>query len=211
MRITLFILFWTTATVVVGQKRLSEGVLSFSVIATNKQKQVIGDSLTAQHFFKGVHTRTDVSARVGRTITLYDSREETGAIVREFGGQKILIPLDASSWADKNAWYSPDSIQYISEEQTILTYPCKRAQIKLRNGALLRVWYTPTIVLDNKDTEFQMGDLPGLVLGYEYENEETIISYIAVTLNFDPVPIQKFEIPSSGYRVLNYAESKKQL
>ena len=209
MRLTLFILFLAAASIVVGQKRLSEGTLSFSVF-THKQNQVIGDSLTAQHFFKGAHTRTDVSGSMGRTITLYDSREETGAIVRDFGGQKILIPLDASSWADKNAWYSPDSIQYTNEEKTLLTYPCKAAQINLRSGAILRVWFTPSIVLDNKDTEFQMGDLPGLVLAYEYENEGTLVQYTILSLNFDPVPIQKFDIPSSGYRILSYAESKKQ-
>lgn len=210
MRLTLLILFLATTSVVVGQKRLSEGSLSFSVV-THKQNQIVGDSLIAQHFFKGAHTRTDLSGSIGKTITLYDSREETGAIIREFGAQKILIPIDASSWADKNAWYSPDSIQYTDEEQTLLNYPCKRAQIKLRSGALLRVWFTNSIVLDNKDTEFQMGDLPGLVLAYEYENEGAVINYKIVSLNFDPVPIQKFDIPNSGYRILSYAESKKLL
>jgi GLPGLI family protein len=209
MRITLFILFLAAASVVVGQKRLSEGSLSYSVL-TYKHQQVIGDSLNAQHFFKGAHTRTELSGSIGRTITLYDSREETGAILREFGGQKILIPLDAAAWADKNAWYSPDSIQYTNEEQTLLNYPCKRAQINLRSGAMLRVWFTPSIILDNKDTEFQLGDLPGLVLAYEYENEGTLIRYTINSLNFDPVPIQKFDIPNSGFRILNYAESKKQ-
>jgi hypothetical protein len=209
MRSTLFILFLATASVVVAQKRLSEGALSFSVL-TYKQNQVIGDSLTAQLYFKGAHTRTDLIGSIGRTITLYDSREETGAILREFGGQKILIPLDASSWADKNAWYSPDSIQYSNEEQTFLTYPCKRAQIKLRNGAVLLVWFTTSIVLDNKDTEFQMGDLPGLVLAYEYQKDEKTTRYNLLSLNFDPVPIQKFDVPNSGYRILSYAESKKQ-
>ena len=209
MRSTLFILFLITASVVVGQKRLSEGSLSFSVV-TYQNNQVVGDSLTAQLFFKGAHTRTDITGGLGKTITMYDSREETGAILREFGAQKILIPLDASSWADKNAWYTPDSIQYTNEEQTLFNYPCKGAQIKLRSGAVLRVWFTPTIILDNKDTEFQMGDLPGLVLSYEYERAGTVIAYKIIGLNFDPVPIQKFDIPSSGYRILSYTESKKQ-
>lgn len=209
MRSILFILFFSTSSVVVGQKRLSEGTLSFSVV-TYKQNVVVGDSLIAQHFFKGAHTRTDLVGGVGKTITLYDSREVTGAILREFGAQKIMIPLDASSWADKNAWYTPDSIQYTDEVETVLDYPCKRAKIKLRSGSLLSVWYTPSIVLDNKDTEFQMGDLPGLVLSYEYESSGTVVKYKIVALNFDPVPIQKFDIPNSGYRILSYSESKKQ-
>jgi hypothetical protein len=210
MRIPLVILLWSIASAVVGQKRLSEGNLTFSVL-TYKGDQRIGDSLTAQHFFKGAHTRTDLTGSIGRTITLYDSREELGAIIRDFGSQKILIPLDALTWADKNAWYNPDSILYLDEQKTILDYPCKKAQFKLRNGGVIDVWYTSAIVLDNKDTEFQMGDLPGLVLSYEYQVDETKIIYRSLNLNFDPVPIQKFDIPSSGYRILSYAESKKQL
>jgi hypothetical protein len=81
----------------------------------------------------------------------------------------------------------------------------------LRNGDFIFVWFTTTVVLDNKDTEFQMGDLPGLALSYEYQNGATKVVYTPNSLSFDPVPIQKFDIPSSGYRILSYSESKKQL
>jgi hypothetical protein len=210
MRILLVILLWSIASAVVGQKRLSEGSLSFTVL-TYQDNQRIGDSLTAQHFFKGAHTRTDLIGSMGKTITIYDSREALGAIVRDFGSQRILIPIDALAWADKNAWYNPDSIVYLNEQQIILEYPCKKARINLRNGDFIFVWFTTTVVLDNKDTEFQMGDLPGLALSYEYQNGATKVVYTPNSLSFDPVPIQKFDIPSSGYRILSYSESKKQL
>lgn len=210
MRLSLVILLWSIASAVVGQKRLSEGSLTFSVLTFQDNKR-IGDSLTAQHFYKGAHTRTDIVTSVGKTTTLYDSREELGAIVRDFGSQRILIPLDGSAWADKNAWYNPDSIVYLNEEQFFLNYPCSKARINLSNGDYLFVWYTKAVVLDNKDTEFQLGDLPGAVLSYEFIKGSTKVLYTAIAMNFDPVPIQKFDIPSSGYRILSYAESKRQL
>jgi hypothetical protein len=80
----------------------------------------------------------------------------------------------------------------------------------LVDGGQLEIWYTPEVVLDNNDTEFQMGDIPGLVLSYVYIIDETRVIYMARSLNFDPVPIQKFEIPNAGYRILSYADSKKQ-
>jgi hypothetical protein len=92
-----------------------------------------------------------------------------------------------------------------------LEYPCKKALVNLGNGDHISVWYTTSVVLENKDTEFQMGDLPGLVLAYEYQKGATRVVYTPIGLNFDPVPIQKFDIPSSGYRILSYTESKKQL
>jgi hypothetical protein len=209
MRLSLFILFLAMTSVVVGQKRLSEGALVFSVITT-KQGLLVGDTLIAQHYFKGAHTRTELTGKISKSITLYDSREGLGAIVREFGSQKILIPLDTSSWSDKNAWYKASSISYSTDEQKLLGYACKKASIKLLEGGQLEIWYTPEVVLDNIDTEFQMGDIPGLVLSYEYIIDETRVIYIARSLNFDPVPIQKFEIPNAGYRILSYSDSKKQ-
>lgn len=209
MRLSLVILFLAMTSVVVGQKRLSEGSLVFSVVTT-KQGLLVGDTLIAQHFFKGAHSRTEISGVAGNSVTLYDSREGLGAIVREFGSQKILIPLDTSSWSDKNAWYRASSISYSTDEQKLLGYACNKASIKLSAGGQLEIWFTPEVVLDNNDTEFQMGDIPGLVLSYEYVTDEIRVIYLARSLNFDPVPIQKFDIPNAGFRILSYAESKKQ-
>lgn len=209
MRLSLFILFLAMTSVVVGQKRLSEGSLVFSVVST-KQGLLVGDTLIAQHYFKGVHSRTEISGAAGSSVTLYDSREGLGAIVREFGSQKILIPLDTSSWADKNAWYRASTVSYSNDEQKLLGYACKKASIKLLAGGQLEIWFTPEVILDNNDTEFQMGDIPGLILSYEYVAEEMRVVYMARSLNFDPVPIQKFDIPNAGFRILTYTESKKQ-
>lgn len=209
MRLSLVILFLAMTSVVVGQKRLSEGSLVFSVVTT-KQGLLVGDTLIAQHFFKGAHSRTEISGVAGNSVTLYDSREGLGAIVREFGSQKILIPLDTSSWSDKNAWYRASSISYSTDEQKLLGYACNKASIKLSAGGQLEIWFTPEVVLDNNDTEFQMGDIPGLVLSYEYVTDEMRVIYLARSLNFDPVPIQKFDIPNARFRILSYAESKKQ-
>lgn len=210
MRCSFIIFFMTIVLAVVGQKRLSEGTITYTVVSMEANNPR-GDSLTAQHFFKGAHTRTDLISKIGRSVTLYDSREAIGAVLREIGAQRILIPLDASSWADKNAWYTADSIVYINEQSTILDYPCSKAKINLRNGDVISVWYTRSLVLDNKDTEFQMGDLPGVVLNYEFQSGGETLIYTCTNINFDPVPIQRFDIPSSGYRILSYAESKKQL
>jgi hypothetical protein len=209
MRLSLFILFLAITSVVVGQKRLSEGSLVYAVV-TIKKGLLVGDTLIAQHLFKGAHSRTEIAGVAGTSVTLYDSREGLGAIVREFGSQKILIPLDTASWSDKNAWYRASSISYSTDEQKLLGYACKKATIKLLAGGLLQIWFTTEVVLDNNDTEFQMGDIAGLVLSYEYITDEMSVVYMARSLNFDPVPIQKFDIPSAGYRVLSYAESKKQ-
>lgn len=209
LRFSLVIFFWVANLAAIGQKRFSEGSITFSVLTFNNQN-VVADSLIAQHIVKGAHIRTDLIGAVGKAVTIYDSREGVGAVLREFGAQKILIPLDAFSWEDKNAWAKSSSISFVDEQRDFLGYACKKAILQLQNGALLHVYYTPDVILDNSDAEFQLNGIPGLVMFYEYIADGKRVRYESRALNFDPVPIQRFDIPNSGYRILTYAESKKQ-
>jgi len=38
--------------------------------------------------------------------------------------------------------------------------------------------------------------------------KEASVRYRAVGLNFDPVAIQQFDVPTTGYRVMEYKNSK---
>lgn len=207
MRIIFLVFFLTTNLVVAGQKRLSEGSMTFSVINLKAGKPE-GDTLSSIHYFKGAHLRTDLIGRLGNAVTIYDTRETKGAIIRDFGSQKILIPLNETAWEDRNSWFANSVIEYMAQEQLLLGYPCKMARLTMVNGAAIEVLYTNEVKLENTNTEFQFGDLPGIVLAYTYTKGDISVMYKPVSLNFDPVPIQKFDIPNSGYRLLNYKESK---
>lgn len=207
MRTIFLIFFLATTFVVAGQKRLSEGSMTFSVINLKAGKPE-GDTLSSIHYFKGAHLRTDLVGRLGNAVTIYDTRETKGAIIRDFGSQRILIPLDEAAWKDRNSWFANSVIEYVDQEQLLLGYPCKMAKLTMVNGAAIEVMYTNEVKLENTNTEFQFGDLPGLVLSYTYTKGDITVMYKPVSLNFDPVPIQKFDIPNSGYRLLDYKESK---
>ena len=207
MRTIFLIFFLATTFVVAGQKRLSEGSMTFSVINLKAGKPE-GDTLSSIHYFKGAHLRTDLVGRLGKAVTIYDTRETKGAIIRDFGSQRILIPLNETVWDDRNSWSANSVIEYLAQEQLLLGYPCKMARLTMVNGAAIEVMYTNEVKLENTNTEFQFGDLPGLVLAYTYTKGDITVMYKPVSLNFDPVPIQIFDIPNSGYRLLDYKESK---
>jgi hypothetical protein len=44
---------------------------------------------------------------------------------------------------------------------------------------------------------------------YEASFGKLIVTYTVSSINFNPVPIAKFDLPKSGYRVMTYEESKK--
>jgi hypothetical protein len=55
-----------------------------------------------------------------------------------------------------------------------------------------------------KEFEYQFRDVPGFVLEYEsQEGDKGVIRYTATKINLSPVQASRFDIPVSGYRLLN--------
>jgi hypothetical protein len=62
------------------------------------------------------------------------------------------------------------------------------------------------LIPENWDMEIQFSTLGGIVLEYESTIGQNKVNYTATNLNFDPVPIQKFDVPQSGYRISTYGK-----
>ena len=91
----------------------------------------------------------------------------------------------------------------------MIGFSCRRANAILKDSTSIVVFYTKEISTENPEVDSQFGSLPGMALQFSYTKGNTMVVYAATAISFDPVPIQKFDIPTSGYRVLSYEESKK--
>ena len=96
-------------------------------------------------------------------------------------------------------------ITYVSGDiKTILGYECKKAVLELKDGSTFTLYYATNIVPSVKEFEYQFKDIPGFVL--EFESQETDskkIKYTATKINLSPVQASRFDLPTSGYRILN--------
>ena len=193
-----------------AQKTFSEGTIAFDLISNVNGKKI--DTLaTYTQMIKGVHYRSDVYSTVGKTITIYDLREGAGAIVREFGSQKMITQLNRDNWREIHKKFSGLNYTISNDTTNLLGYACSKATAILNEGDTLEVLFTGSLVPDNADMFSQFGNLPGLVLGFSTISKDSTIIYKARSLSFDPVQIQKFDIPSTGYRVIGYEESKRKI
>lgn len=191
-----------------AQKRFSEGTIVFKV-ATFIDGVKIGEDATAVQMTKGGHLRSEMSSSIGKTITIYDAREGKGAVIRELGSQKILVPLNRENWAETNAKFQNLTYAFLKDSMELIGFKCSRANAILNDSTVVDVFYTSEISTENPEVDSQFGALPGMGLEFSYTKGNTKVVYTATSINFDPVPIQKFDIPNSGYRVLSYEESKK--
>ena len=192
----------------IAQKRFSEGTIVFKV-ATFVDGIKIGEDARAVQMTKGGHLRSEMSSSIGKTITIFDAREGKGAVIRELGSQKILVPLSRENWAETNAKFQDLTYAFLKDSMELIGFKCSRANAMLKDSTVMNVFYTREISTENPEVDSQFGTLPGMVLEFSYTKGNTMVVYTATSINFDPVPIQKFDVPSSGYRVLSYEESKK--
>jgi len=208
----LFTVMITAAISSVAQKNISDGTLVYDiVIQTGGKEPQMADALdgaTTTVYLKGTKSRTDMVNSLGNESTIHDSKTGNAVILKEYSGQKLMITLTSQNWIAKNKAYDDITFEFTNETKTIAGYTSKKAIAKMSNGKTFVVYYSPDIVVENKDYNSTFKNLPGLATQYEIENGKMKINYTLAKINFDPVPAAKFDFPKTGYRVMTYDESQ---
>jgi GLPGLI family protein len=155
-------------------------------------------------YIKGSKTRSDLETPNFKQTMIYDSKSDSVVILREIGNNKYISYLDLNKWKEKNKKYEGVKFSNTDEKKTILGYECNKVVASLADGSTYNVYYTPAIIPSNTNYEYQFRSLPGFVLEYEGQSEDgkTKIRYSAAKITLVPVPVAKFDLPKTGYRVL---------
>ena len=198
-----------------SQRKLTEGTILYDITINNgtdkPQNAEFLDGATNAVYIKGGKVRTEMVSSLGTQSTIINqmggNKEVT--ILKEYGAQKFMINLTAADWADLNRKYQNVSFTYDpTATKTIQGFTAKKAVGTLGDGTTFTVWYTPDIVIDNKDFQYANRNLPGLALEYEANLGNLKVVYTVSKLSFAPVPAAKFDLPKAGFRVMTYQESK---
>lgn len=196
-----------------AQKALKEGTLVYNMsVETGSGEPKMADMFdgaTTTIYLKGNKSRTELVSSLGSEATIFDASAGTGVILKDYSGQKLMITLSAANWAQNNSKY--DGIVFVStgESQKIAGFNCKKSIAKLKNGESFTVYYTTEVSPANKSYDAQFKTLPGLPVQYEMESGKLKLKFTLASISYNPVSASKFEIPTSGYRVLTYDETKQ--
>ena len=136
-------------------------------------------------------------------------RAGTGVVLREYGPQRLLIRMNREHWKHKNSKFEGIRFVFGTDTKVIAGYPCEKAEAILRDSTRFTVYFTRKLLPENAAYDPQFGGLPGTALEYEAMQGNLRIRYEATRVSFDPVPMQRFDAPKSGYRELSYEESIK--
>lgn len=185
------------------QRIVAECTINYAVETDSANSKNFLATATKAVYIKANDSRTDlVSPSFSQTI-LYDKASGNAVVLREIGNNKLITKLSKTQWLEKNKKYEGATIARFSDTKIILGYECKKATITLRDGSVTQVYYTTAFAPSVREYEYNLKDIPGLVLEYESEEGSNKVKYIAKKIDLSPVPSSKFDVPTSGYRILN--------
>lgn len=193
-----------------AQKTVADATISYSVSSQGgAAKNDALDGATSVVYLRTGLSRVDMTSTLGKETTIYDSKVGTGAILKEYSGQKLMVTLTKDNWVLKNARFDGVVFETTAETKQVAGYNCKKATAKLKEGSVT-VYYAPDISLSNKDALPLFKTLAGLPVQYELQNGGMTFIYTLTKIDFNPVPAAKFDYPKSGYRVMTYDENVQQ-
>jgi GLPGLI family protein len=148
---------------------------------------------TKTFYVKGKMSRVDLNSETGKAV-----------ILKEVGSEKYKSIFTAEQWKIENKRFEGVKIVTTNEKKTILDYDCKKVIATLKDGSSYTMYCATTITPSTQENPYQFKDVPGFVLQYETSSGTSAakITFTASVINFSPVPASKFEIPSTGYRLL---------
>lgn len=194
-----------------GQKKITEGTISYDIVVqtgnTSPSIADMFDGATSIVYLKGYLTRFETVSSLGVQSTIVDNKTNKITVLKEFGEQKYLITLTPENWKDANKKYEGVTFTYQEEFKEIAGYKCQKAVGKMADGITFNVYFTKDLITDNRDFEYAYKSLPGLAMEYETTIRNIKVTYTVAKISFNIIPISKFELPKSGFRVLTYEES----
>lgn len=201
-----------SSSAIMGQRKLTEATISYDIVinTSNSTPQAADllDGATSVIYLKGNSSRSEMVSSLGTQATIIDGKSGDVTILKDYGEQKYMIKLTPDNWRQSNQKYEGVTFTFQNEYKMIAGYNCQKAIGKLADGSTFTVYFTKDLVPVNKDFQYLNKNLPGLAMQYEASMGKLIVTYTVSSINFNPVPQAKLDLPKSGYRVMTYEESK---
>jgi GLPGLI family protein len=186
------------------QRIVAECTVVYKVESHDASDGSMRQKATKTVYIKSNNARIDLVAPAYAQSTIYNKSTGMATVLRSFGEDKYMTPLNTKQWRSLNAPLDSIQIQITGDSTTILDYSCKKAVLKLKDGALVIVYFTAAIIPSVREYEYMFKDIPGFVLGYEMIDAAGIkTTFRATQINFyNPVSASKFDLPTKGYRII---------
>ena len=201
--LTLLIFFSYLSLIAQQQKIIADCTVTYAV--NNSQQDLKNNSETAVKtiYISGKQIRIDLSSATFNQTIFYNDNTGEATVLKSIGESKYISAFTAADWQKRNDIYNGVKISFTNNIKKILNFECKEAVLQLANGNSYTLYYVPELRPSITENTYEFKNVPGLILQYQSSIKNQKINYTATSVNFDPVPDFKFEIPKAGYKIIN--------
>lgn len=198
--------FWGSSLTPQAQRRLTEATLVYTIHVDDKDSAAtqphFADGAVSTSYLKGANSRTDLVTQSGKQSTIFISKSAQVVLLKEYGNQRYLTRMTLSQWERSNKKYREAVITLLSDTLRLKGYLCYKALATLADSTTFTIWYTKELNPLNKEFLPMAGSVPGLILSFETLLGDKKVRYEIDQIVLNPVQQVLFDIPESGYRVL---------
>lgn len=198
--------FWGSSLTLQAQRRLTEATLVYAIHVDDKDSAAtqphFADGAISTSYLKGANSRTDLVTQSGKQSTIFISKSAQVVLLKEYGNQRYLTRMTLSQWERSNKKYREAGITLLSDTLRLKGYLCYKALATLADSTTFTIWYTKELNPLNKEFLPMAGSVPGLILSFETLLGDKKVRYEIDQIVLNPVQQVLFDIPESGYRVL---------
>lgn len=198
--------------VIFAQKQFSDGEITYSVkveLPPDAPPQAVQASKGSQlvYSFKNYLFRSDMNIASSTYTSIRNTRNNSAVMLVDVGSSKYLIRFNADELAKESSHYKDIRFTDLGKTRLIAGYNCKEATATLQDGSTFTIFYTSDIMPENTEYNARFDGLKGLPLEFESTNSHHLkMTMTATKVDIAPQPSARFDIPTSGYREITYAE-----
>lgn len=190
-----------------GQRILSEGTLQYSVTAL----PLSGQEIIAKAFegakqtvwFRGNLARVDFISTLRTQSIFFNGATGEGSFLRESGTDKYQWNLNSKQWQSVHENWQHIKWELSNEIIEVGGYLCQTAKGFSASGEPLTVNFSKQIIPLVQGYEPMFTGLDGLPIQYEIVSQGLLVRFSLISLQTVPVGAARFEIPESGYKLLD--------
>jgi GLPGLI family protein len=199
-----------TSTLGMAQKIFTEGIVEYRIeILKGAENATVASAFsgaTQTLYIKSYRARLDFKSNLRNQSTVYDAQDKKGFILKQNGTEKYLLPLENENWQKYHQRYLGVSFTKMTDTKQIAGYTCLKAVGKMKDGAEVVVYYCPELkpLAVGYDPLFET--LDGLPMEYQLGSNGVLLSYTTQSVQATMVAAGLFELPKTGYKVLEFAQ-----
>ncbi|HRN80324.1 MAG TPA: hypothetical protein PKY29_09690 [Ferruginibacter sp.] len=194
---------------VLAQRQVNDATLHYTieVQSSGSSKLTAMNGATMKVFIKATQSKSVMESSLGSETNVYDAKAGKGFILKSYSGQQLMITMTKANWQQKNKTHA--SLKFTTEDtdEKFGNYKLKKATSVLPGGRTYTVYYTPDLILNNKEYNNAFPQLPGVPVRYSVVSGDIVFTYTLGKIETDPVPSAAFIAPTSGYRTMTYEEN----